>query len=562
MTAVSFDVRRGTYYDSVVLMQLQRGLLELPGVQDAGVVMATSANCELLAQSELLPDGIGKVGVEDLLIVVRAESEKEAESALASVDDLLSRRRSVSAGKFQPHSLEGAAEMLPEAEIVLISVPGRYAAEVAREALNLNRHVFLYSDNITLEDEIELKEISGEVGLLVMGPDCGTAIVNGIGLGFANRVRRGGIGLVGASGTGLQAVTSRIHALGGGVSHALGTGGRDLKSEVGGVTAKQALDLLSRDSATEVIVLVSKPPDPEVAASLLNAAQGLSNPVVVHFMGYAAPARSFGNLTFADNFNDAAFVAVDLLKQVSTEDVTVQSGTGPSDTPGYLRGLFSGGSLASEALRGLQVALTPMYSNIVAPGSRKLPDSTKSKAHTILDLGEDEFTVGRLHPMMDNDLRIRMMRQEGDDQEVAVILMDVVLGEGAHPDPAADLAPAIKELRKARDVEIVVILVGTEDDPQDIEVQRRRMIDAGAVVLEDTMDAVSHVISRLDIAPKETIQPVSLKLLETPLAAINVGLESFYESLIDQEAQAVHVDWRPPAGGDEKLMSILKKMRS
>ncbi|NIM93474.1 MAG: FdrA family protein, partial [Anaerolineales bacterium] len=317
MTAVSFDVRRGTYYDSVVLMQLQRGLLELPGVQDAGVVMATSANCELLAQSELLPDGIGKVGVEDLLIVVRAESEKEAESALASVDDLLSRRRSVSAGKFQPHSLEGAAEMLPEAEIVLISVPGRYAAEVAREALNLNRHVFLYSDNITLEDEIELKEISGEVGLLVMGPDCGTAIVNGIGLGFANRVRRGGIGLVGASGTGLQAVTSRIHALGGGVSHALGTGGRDLKSEVGGVTAKQALDLLSRDSATEVIVLVSKPPDPEVAASLLNAAQGLSNPVVVHFMGYAAPARSFGNLTFADNFNDAAFVAVDLLKQVS-----------------------------------------------------------------------------------------------------------------------------------------------------------------------------------------------------------------------------------------------------
>ncbi|NIM93475.1 MAG: hypothetical protein GTO18_07170, partial [Anaerolineales bacterium] len=197
-----------------------------------------------------------------------------------------------------------------------------------------------------------------------------------------------------------------------------------------------------------------------------------------------------------------------------------------------------------------------------APGSRKLPDSTKSKAHTILDLGEDEFTVGRLHPMMDNDLRIRMMRQEGDDQEVAVILMDVVLGEGAHPDPAADLAPAIKELRKARDVEIVVILVGTEDDPQDIEVQRRRMIDAGAVVLEDTMDAVSHVISRLDIAPKETIQPVSLKLLETPLAAINVGLESFYESLIDQEAQAVHVDWRPPAGGDEKLMSILKKMRS
>src|SRR5512133_1514739 len=286
MAAIEFVLRRGAYYDSVVLMQLQRSLLGLTGVMDAGVVMATRANCNLLAANNLLPDSISP-SPDDLLIVVKADSGTTATDAIGQVDELLARKRSAGTSEdFRPRSLSSALRQLPESSWVLISVPGRYAAEVAREALALNKHVFLYSDNVSLEDEIELKKTARGKSLLVMGPDCGTAIINSIGLGFSNRIRRGPIGLAGASGTGLQAVTTHIHNLGAGISHAIGTGSRDLKSEVGAITAHQALDLLARDATTKVIVLISKPPSPDVATTLISAVQGTRKPVVVYFIGY------------------------------------------------------------------------------------------------------------------------------------------------------------------------------------------------------------------------------------------------------------------------------------
>lgn len=557
MTVTVHEVRPGAYYDSVVLMQLQRALAGLPGVVDAGVVMATSANKELLAQSDLLP-GDAQAGPDDLLIVVQADGESEAKAALSQVDELMAKRRSSVAGAFRPRSLEAAANMLPDAHWVLVSVPGRFAAGVAREAMDLGKHVFLYSDNVSLEDEVALKQAAQEKGLLVMGPDCGTAIVNGVGLGFANRVRRGPIGLVGASGTGLQAVTSGIHMLGGGVSHAIGTGGRDLKAEVGALTARQGVDLLGRDPETRVIVLVSKPPDPEVASRLLGAARMTGKPVVVNFIGYPAPARQLGNLHFANNLNEAAQIAVALAEE--------ESGGEPPAAPltegrRYLRGLFSGGTLAYEAMRGLEVLLSPLYANVPVHESQRIADPLVSQAHTVLDLGEDEFTVGRLHPMMDNDLRLRRLRQEAADEDVALILLDVVLGEGAHPDPASELALAIAEVIKEHGVEVVAILVGTDEDPQDIEAQRDRLAEAGAKIFEDTVEAVAYVGQRLGGPVGESVPPVPLEHLNVPLAAINVGVESFYDSLTAQDADVVHVDWRPPAGGNEELMAILAKMR-
>ena len=250
---IQSEIRKGSYFDSVVLMQLQRALLQLPGVLDAGVVMATAANCMLLQQSGLLTESAAGAAADDTLIVVNAESENAARLALAQVDSLLNRKRAAVDAEFRPRSLEAAARLLPAAGWVLISVPGRFAADVARAALKLRKHVFLYSDNVALEDEIELKQTARAQGLLLLGPDCGTAIVNGIGLGFANRVRRGAVGIVGASGTGLQTVASRVHQLGAGVAHALGTGGRDLHASVGAITAHQTLDLLARDPATQVI---------------------------------------------------------------------------------------------------------------------------------------------------------------------------------------------------------------------------------------------------------------------------------------------------------------------
>ena len=263
MAVIKAEVRSGAYYDSVVLMQLQRALAEQPGVLDAGVVMGTSANKEVLAQSSLLVAEAEAAGNDDLIIVVRGTDETSAQAALAKVDELVAARRGRAGDQeYHPRSLETAAKMLPEAQWVLVSVPGRYAAGVSRQALRLNKHVFLYSDNVSLEDEVALKQEAAQKGLLVMGPDCGTAIVNGIGLGFANKVRKGPIGVVAASGTGLQQVTVRIHQMGGGITHALGTGGRDLSEAVNAVTARQGLDLMARDPDAKVIVLVSKPPPP------------------------------------------------------------------------------------------------------------------------------------------------------------------------------------------------------------------------------------------------------------------------------------------------------------
>jgi FdrA protein len=585
MAVTKAEVRSGAYYDSVILMQLQRSLAVLPGVLDAGVVMGTAANKDILAQSDLLTPEVQAAVADDLVIVVRAEDQAAARAALGQVNELLTRRRRGVEQDYRPKSLESAVQMLPDAQWVLVSVPGRYAAGVARQALHLDKNVFLYSDNVSLDDETALKQTAAKKGLLVMGPDCGTAIVNGVGLGFANRVRRGPIGLVAASGTGLQQVSARIHQLGSGITHALGTGGRDLSQAVGAVTARQGLDLLSRDPETRVIVLISKPPSPQVAGELLKAARSAGKSVVVDFIGYSPSARQVDNLHFAPTLDETADLAVQLAAQTTTDEELALSNAKGRRTkdldkvigldrfvPGqrYLRGLFSGGTLAYEALLVLQDYVPAVYSNVPLNKEVRLANSMVSQAHTIVDLGEDEFTVGRLHPMMDNDLRIRRLQQEADDPEVAVILLDVVLGYGAHPDPASELAPAITKARTGaeeagRHLEVVAVVVGTDEDPQGFDAQIQQLKAVGAQV-ETSNEAAVRYVGRLARAlnPQSPIpnpQSVDLSVLHQPLAAINVGLESFTESLMAQDAPVIQVDWRPPAGGNEKLMAILERMR-
>jgi FdrA protein len=572
MMITKAEIRSGAYYDSVVLMQLQRSLASLPGVLDAGVVMGTDANKDILAQSDLLSSEARSAVADDLVIVVRAEDAAAAQAALGQVDELLTRRRGGVEQDYRPKSLESAAQMLRDARWVLVSVPGRYAAGVARQALGLDKNVFLYSDNVSLEDEVALKQTAAAKGLLVMGPDCGTAIVNGVGLGFANKVRRGVIGMVAASGTGLQQVSARIHQLGGGITHALGTGGRDLSEAVGAVTARQGFDLLSRDTETKVIVLVSKPPSPAVADELLRVARTADKPVVVDFIGYAPSVRQVDNLRFAATFDETAELAVQMTQDAGRRTPSLRAADLERFAAGqcYLRGLFSGGTLAYEALLILQDYAPIVYSNAPLNKEHRLPNSMASQAHTIVDLGEDEFTVGRLHPMMDNDLRIRRLRQEADDPEVAVILLDVVLGYGAHPDPASELTPAIAEVRAqaeeaGRYLEVVAIVVGTDEDPQGFDAQVQQLEAAGARV-ETSNDAAVRYVGQLlrALNPKSEIQnlkSVDLSILHQPLAAVNVGLESFTESLMAQGAPVVQVDWQPPAGGNEKLMALLERMR-
>jgi len=573
MSVIRSEIRTGAYYDSAFLMQLQRSLNELPGIQDAGVMMGTESNKEMLVHINLVSPEVTAAKPDDLVIVVRADSEALAVGALGQVDDLIKERKS-SAPQREMHalSLETADQRFPGASWVMISVAGRYAAGVARDALRRGKHVFLFSDNVSVEDEIDLKKMASEKGLLVMGPDCGTAIIGGIGLGFANKVRKGPIGVIAAAGTGLQHVTSRIHQLGSGITYGIGTGGRDLSEKVGATTFKQGIDILARDPDTKVIVLVSKPPAPRVADEVLKVALKAGKPVVVEFIGRPLNARQVGNLHFATGLDEAAEMAVEMVRKnesVKAEELGLERF---AKGQRYLRGLYSGGTLAYEAQYILQNYLPKIWANAPLNKENKIPNSLESQEHTIIDLGEDEFTVGRLHPMMDNELRIRRLYEEAKDPEVAVILLDVVIGYGSHIDPASEIAPAIKkakeEAKKAgRYLEVIAVATGTDEDPQDLDKQIQQLKDAGAWVSTSNMDVVSYAgqllqaLNYSESAPTVT-NPADLSILQKPLMAINLGLESFAANIEDQDAPVIHVEWRPPAGGNEKLMSILEKMRT
>ena len=561
------QIRPGAYYDSVVLMQLQRALVAQPGVAEAGAVMGTDANKDVLAQSGLASQAVQSAKADDLVIVVRADSQTNAEAAIAQIDTLLTRRSSAGEGTggYLPKTLEAAVKLLPTANWVLISTPGRYAAGVAREALRLGKHILLYSDNVTVEDEVALKAQARGQGLLVMGPDCGTAIINGVGLGFANRVRRGNIGVVGASGTGLQQVTARIHQLGGGITHALGTGGRDLSEKVGAITAKQSLALLAHDPATKVIVLISKPPAPAVVTDLLQTAASIGKPVIIDFIGYRPAESQQGNIYFVKTLDEAAALAVELAAfEAQNHQSPLTNDFAP--TQRYLRGVFSGGTLAYEAQLILQEYLPAVYANAPLDKRFKLEKATISREHTIVDLGEDEFTVGRLHPMLDNELRLKRLAQEAADPETALLLLDVVLGDGAHADPASELAPAIAEAIAAaaaagRHLVVMVVLVGTDEDPQDLEAQVAQLEEAGAEVEFNNEMAVRRAGEIVRALQSGSGPVVDATILQQPLAAINVGLTAFAASLTAQGAEVLQVDWRPPAGGNERLTGILARMK-
>ncbi len=583
MSTTLAQIRPGAYFDSIVLMQLQAGLARLPGVEDAGAVMGTEVNLAVLAGNDLLPEDLGRVQPEDLIIVVRAQTEPQAREALERTDDLLTRRGGGGGdNEYRPRSLNQAVKLLPEARWVLISVPGRFATGLAGEALSLGKNVFLYSDNISLEEELRLKTEAATRGLLVMGPDCGTATVGGVGFGFANRVRRGNIGLVAASGTGLQAVASRIHALGGGISQALGTGGRDLSEAVQGRTALAALDLLAKDPETQVIVLLSKPPAARVSRRLIAAARACGKPTIVAFQGASPPPVKLEGLSFASNLSEAAdlslaaarglhdspatppVVAVAPAQRHSTQRHSQQrhSQQRHSQQRKWLRGLFSGGTLALEALLGLRPFLEPLASNLSVEGVEDNDGTTSFPGHTLLDLGADEFTVGRLHPMIDPDLRVRRLQQETADPDVAAVLLDVVLGDGSHEDPAGALAPAIRNA-VGTGIAVIALLVGTDEDPQDLKAQGKTLEEAGAQVFTEMPRALGHILHQILPSP-EGLNPAEpspdSSSLASPPTVINLGLESFHLAAQGQGATALHVDWKPPAGGNEKLMAILARL--
>lgn len=472
------------YRDSVSLMQLSAALARMPGVAQASAVMATPANLDLLREAGLM-DAQVAASPNDLLVAVSGKPVAALEAALAAAIAALDKAPAPAAGggpaALAPRSLQMALARAPQANLALISVPGDYAAAEAEKALRLGLNVMLFSDNVPGADEAALKRLAREKRLLVMGPDCGTAIIDGVPLGFANAVRRGAVGVVGASGTGTQQVTSLVHRLGAGVSQAIGTGGHDLSAEIGGVTMLEGLARLAKDKDTRVIVLISKPPAPKVAAAVLAAARTAGKPVVVNFVG-SASSEEAKNLHFVKTLEEAAVAAVALSRGRKPAPVAFKPKMPKvsfSKKQKYIRGLYSGGTFCYEA----SALLGDAWSNAPVDPARKIADPWKSKEHTLIDLGDDVFTRGRPHPMIDHRLRNERLLAEAADPAVAVILFDVVLGHGSHPDPAAEMLPALAKARKKnRSVAFVASVCGTDEDPQGLARQEAALRKAGVLL--------------------------------------------------------------------------------
>jgi FdrA protein len=476
-------VKPNAYFDSVALMRIAATLSSQPGVAAASLMMGTPANRELLEEAGLLAAEGKAAGPNDLVIAVRAEEDR-LDALLAEAEAGLDTGGPAAGGAGDP-VWPRTLEQVEDANLALISTPGSYAAGEALKALKLGLHVFLFSDNVRPEEELLLKQEAGRRGLLLMGPDCGTAIINGVPLGFANAVRRGDIGLVGASGTGSQEIACLIDREGAGISQLIGVGGNDLAEAIGGRSMLFALDALAADPATRVIVLVSKPPAPPVAAVVLERAARAGKPVVVNFLG--ARMAAAGNLHPAATLEEAALLATSLSlgrRVAAGQDEPVSPGLGARLGPGRtaIRALFSGGSFAYEA--------ELLLGEVATSAGRWLPGQpiVFPPGNLVLDLGADEYTVGRPHPMIDPTLRIEFLRAAAAAPDTAVILLDVVLGTGSAADPAGALLPAIREA--AGGPLVIAHVCGTPGDAQGFDRQEAMLRDAGVILAPSSTAAV------------------------------------------------------------------------
>ena len=488
-------IKKDTYQDSVSLMLLSTKLQKMEGVKRATVMMATEANMAMFAAAGLLTDEVKAASPTDMAIVVDAADEAALKGALKATEEFLSGKAAAQAAGGEAFATvrtqQAGIKSLPGANITLISTPGAFAAAEARKALDNGLHVFMFSDNVSLEEEVALKQKAVEKGLLMMGPDCGTAIIRNIPLGFANVIRKGRIGIVGASGTGIQEVTCLIDRAGEGITHALGTGGRDLSHEVQARTARLALGALMDDPSTEVVVMISKPPAKEVEELILGDLRKTQKPVVVMFLG-SSRVGTEGNITFTNSLQACAEAAVALVRGQ-------QPAAAPSAAPlprtvplaagqKWVKGLFCGGTLAGEAAQILNEQLPG------EGGKGHFDDGIMfwRNGHLVIDFGDDVYTRGRAHPMIDPRIRNEKLLEAGRDAETAVILMDCVIGFGSNEDPAGSVAEMVATLRsEGRQVAVVASVCGTEGDPQGYTAQRRKLEEAGVLVASSNAEAAS-----------------------------------------------------------------------
>jgi len=502
--ATGYTIKRNQYLDSVFLMQVAKRLSEEAGIEQVAALMGTEKNKGLLVGMGFEDAEILSAGPNDLIIVLKGKSPSAVNAILDNVDAWLLRKPS-SISESVSRTMDEALVRQPHANLAVISVPGEYAPSEARRALERGLNVFLFSGNVLAEDELSLKQYARERGLIVMGPDCGTAIIAGVGVGFSNVVRPGPIGVIGAMGTGLQEFSTLVHQGGSGISHAIGTGSGDLSDAIGGISTLSALEALEADPKTKVIALLSKPPGAKTLTLLVERLNRCSKAVIACFLGIRKyPSEMDIAFTTAHTLDEAAALAT----QMATGKPVVRRGIGSQELQElvarerggmapeqkYLRGIFAGGTFCYQAQQLMRDAGLVVYSNAPLDGMLGLADPLRSVAHTLVDMGTDMFTQGRPHPMIDPTLRRERILAEANDPQVAILLLDFILGYNASPDPVGDLVEIIAKAKRTVSqrggfLSVAASVCGTEGDPQDLQQQIRTLEEAGVVVLPSSAQA-------------------------------------------------------------------------
>lgn len=576
-------VKEGSYHDSVVLMLLTTHIANMEKVKKVSIMMATPANKDIFKQGGLETPELLEASSNDLVIVADVDSEDVMDEILEEMDKFfIEQKNKANKTDGMPivKSWDSALEALPDAELAIISTAGTYAALEADRALDEGLNVFMFSDNVSLEDERRLKEKAHELGLVVMGPDCGTGIINSVPLAFTNSVSPGKIGIIGASGTGIQELTTIIDRLGEGVTNAIGIGGRDLAEEVGGITMMDIIDATEYDDSIEVLIVISKPPAKSVRDKVNDRLKSYKKPVITLFLG-EKPEYHEENFYHAYTLDEAARLAVSLVKGSKVEEGQVDlvgNEAFSKEDDKTIKAYYSGGTLAGEAAMLIKDGL-----EVDTPPQKEEGFMLNMDGHVVIDLGDDMYTQGRPHPMIDPGKRIESMTEALDDPTTGVILFDVVLGYGSHEDMVGALLPGIKKLqekseKEGRKVYFVSTVCGTRKDPQGYDDQVNRLKEAGILVAETNKLAVKTALNLIgrdfeDIdkevkavgevkdLSKEPSEKLQKMLSEKPIA-INIGLKSFAEVAEEFGSTVVHYDWRPPAGGDLELLKAINFIRT
>lgn len=550
-------IKKGSFQDSVSLMLISKKLSNLDEVDEVSIMMGTPANKSLLEATGFWHDIFNEATPNDVCIAIKAGDShpniidivgEQFEEALKSIaQGQQGGKRLVKVRRWQ-----SAEQKLPDANLLLISIAGEYAAELADQALESGKNVMIFSDNVPIADEVALKTKARDKGLIVMGPDCGTAIIAGGPLAFSNVIAKGSIGVIGASGTGIQELTSQIDLLGSGITHAIGLGGRDLSAEVGGISALSALKMLADDPASKVLAFVSKPPAESVRESIIGKMKTIDKPIVALFLGAKFDTPRDGNIYMASTLDEAAQLAVIL---ANVQEIAAEQAKVPNK---LISGLYTGGTLAAEA-----AMLLAEYLNVSPDSTHAQGTMLNAKGHEIVDLGDDFYTVGKPHPMIDPSTRMQKITELGGKTDVGVLLLDVVIGYGANADPAASVTEAVAAARKQRSRQnpliVIATVTGTDKDPQVRSQQIEALRAADILVMNTLPEAIILAHTLITPVTQHSTEPVAPLL--SGINVINAGLRSFAEDLQSSEIPVVHFQWAPIAGGNRKLANLLKKLQ-